>query len=122
MLIQTAPQKLSLDEIYLYAKTLDKGSQEFRDVMEVAVRMFPDDEVANLNAAATAVSNGDVASARRFLAKAGNRPEATYTQAAIYVVEEDYAAAKPLLEKAASQGIKEATDLLNTLRDFNKLP
>ncbi len=122
MLIQTAPQKLSLDEIYLYAKTLDKGSQEFRDVMEVAVRMFPDDEVANLNAAATAVSNGDVASGRRFLAKAGNRPEATYTQAAIYVLEENYDAARPLLEKAASHGLKEATDLLNQLRDFNKIP
>lgn len=96
VLIETAPQKLSLDEIYLYAQTLDKGTKDFRDVMEVAVRMFPDDEVANLNAAATAVSNGDLDGARRYLKKAGNRPEAVYTAAAIYVAEGDYAKAKPL--------------------------
>ncbi|MDE7350280.1 MAG: hypothetical protein K2N25_04380 [Muribaculaceae bacterium] len=118
VLIQTAPQKLSLDEIYLYAQSLDKDSKEFRDVMEVAVRMFPDDEVANLNAAATAVSNGDLDSARRYLAKAGNRPETQYTQGSIYVVEGNYGAAKPLLEKAATAGITQATDLLKKLRDF----
>ena len=118
VLVRTAPQKLSLDEIYLYAQTLDKGTPEFREVMEVAVRMFPDDEVANLNAAATAVSNGDLTGARRYLKKSGSRPETLYTEGAIYVVEENYAAAKPLLEKAAAQGGKAAADVLRQLRDF----
>ena len=118
MLVESAPQKLSLDEIYLYAQTLDKGSQKFREVMEVAVRMFPDDEVANLNAAATAISNGDLESARRYLSKAGDRPEAIYANGAIYVVEENYAAARPLLEKAASLGIAQASELLQQLREF----
>lgn len=121
LLIQTAPQKLSLDEIYLYAQTLDKGSQEFRDVMEVAVRMFPEDEVANLNAAATAVSNGDLAAARRYLKKAGDRPEAVYTEGTIYVAEENYAAAVPLLERAAKAGISQAADVLQKLREFGKI-
>ena len=116
VLVETAPQKLSLDEIYLYAQTLDKNSQQFREVMEVAVRMFPDDEVANLNAAATAVSNGDYAAARRYLAKSGNRPEATYTEAAIAVLNEDYATAKTLLTQASATGLKEASDLLSDLR------
>lgn len=119
MLLQTAPQKLSLDEIYLYAQTLDKDSKEFREVMEVAVRMFPNDEVANLNAASTAVSNGDLSAARRYLAKAGDRPEALYTNAAIFIVEEDYKSAKPLLEKASASGVKEATELLRQLRDLS---
>ncbi|MDE7347522.1 MAG: hypothetical protein K2N48_12390 [Muribaculaceae bacterium] len=118
VLLRTSPQKLSLDEIYLYAQSLDKDSPEFRDVMEIAVRMFPDDEVANLNAASTAVSNGDLSAARRYLAKAGDRPEAIYTNAAILVVEEDYQAAKPLLEKASAAGIEAATELLRQLRDF----
>ncbi|MDE6522595.1 MAG: hypothetical protein K2L17_07250 [Muribaculaceae bacterium] len=116
VLLETAPQKLSLDEIYLYAQTLDKNSQQFREVMEVAVRMFPNDEVANLNAAATAVTNGDYAAARKYLSKAGNRPEATYTEAAIAVRNEDYATAVPLLNSAAAAGIQEATDLLGELR------
>lgn len=121
MLIETAPQKLSLDEIYLYAKTLDKNSKEFRDVMEVAVRMFPNDEVANLNAAATAVSNGDYAAAKRYLAKAGKRPEATYTEGVIAVLQEDYATAAPLLVSAAAAGIKESQAILDQLRSFGKI-
>ncbi len=119
VLLETAPQKLSLDEIYLYAQSLDKDSKQFRDVMEIAVRMFPDDEVANLNAAATAVSNGDFASARRYLSKAGNRPEATYTEGAMAVLMEDYPTALQLLTKASSQGIRQADELLQQLRDLH---
>lgn len=118
ILLKTAPQKLSLDEIYLYAQSLDKDSPDFRDVMEIAVRMFPNDEVANLNAAATAVTNGDYASARRYLSKVSNRPEAIYTEAVIAVRNEDYATAVPLLTQAANAGVKEAADLLSKLRQL----
>lgn len=34
------------------------GSEEYNETFEVAVRMFPDDEVANLNAANAAMARG----------------------------------------------------------------
>ena len=38
--IKTRPQKLSLQEMYLVAQTYPKGSAEFNNVFDIAVRMF----------------------------------------------------------------------------------
>jgi hypothetical protein len=37
--------------MYLVAQTYEPGSPEFNEVFDIAVRLFPDDETANLNAA-----------------------------------------------------------------------
>ena len=57
-LIKTQPQKLSLNEMYLAAQDMKLGSEEYNETFEVAVRMLPDDEVANLNAANAAMDGG----------------------------------------------------------------
>ena len=54
--IKRRPQNLSLNEMFLVANTYPKGSQEFIDVFETAVRMYPDSEIANMNAATAALS------------------------------------------------------------------
>ena len=114
----TAPQKLSLEELFSYAQSLDRNSPEFKEVMEVAVRMFPADPVANLNAATTAVANGDYARARDYLAKAGDSPEAAYTAGVLEALEGNYAKAKPLLEKASRANISFADDILADMHDW----
>lgn len=55
-IIKTQPQYLSLNEMYLVANSYPKGGDDFIKVFDIAVRMYPDDEVANLNAAAVALS------------------------------------------------------------------
>ena len=42
------------------------GSKEFNDVMEIAVRMFPENETANLNAAITRLNAGDAPDNAKF--------------------------------------------------------
>lgn len=116
--MNSAPQKLSLEELFIYAKSLDKDSPEFREVMEVAVRMFPDDPVANLNAATTAVDRGEYDRARMYLKKAGDSPEAAYTAGVLEAKTGNYAGAKPLLEKAAEAGIEDAGRLLRDMADW----
>lgn len=116
--MRTGPQKLSLEELFLYAQSLDKESPEFREVMEVAVRMFPDDPIANLNAAATAVGHGDYGLARSYLAKAGDSPVAAYTAGVAEAMEGNYKKAELLLRKAYEAGIKEAAPLLENMRDW----
>lgn len=74
-LIYSDPKQLSLDEMYRVAQTYEAGSAEFKEVFEIAVRMYPDDPVSNLNAANSALLNGDSAAARRYLAKAQEGPE-----------------------------------------------
>lgn len=75
-IIKTQPQLLSLDEMFRLAQTYKAGSQEFNDVMETAVRMFPNDETANLNAAVLRLNARQPDAAKPFLDKAGNSREA----------------------------------------------
>ncbi len=116
--MKTAPQKLSLEELFIYAQSLDKDSPEFREVMEVAVRMYPDDPVANLNAATTAVDHGEYDLARKYLQKAGDSAEALYTAGVLEAKEGNYDKAKILLQKASAGGIKDADRLLNDMLDW----
>ena len=75
-LIKTRPQLLSQNEMFMVAQTYEPGSKEFSEVMEIAVRMFPNDPTANLNAACTRLNAGDAEGAKPYLDKAGNSPEA----------------------------------------------
>ena len=87
-MLRKDPRKLSLHEMYMVAQSYPAGSDEFNEVFEVAVRMFPDDAVANLNAAVAAVNRGDTVSARRYVAKADSLPQASEVHAAIERIEE----------------------------------
>ena len=77
------PRLLSLHELYMIANSYEPGSDEFNEVFEVAVRLFPSDPVANLNAAITAFNRRDIPAAERYLAKAGNHPQAAVVRKAI---------------------------------------
>lgn len=80
---RTKPQNLSLNELFAVAQTMPKGSQAFNEVFALAVRMYPDDPVANLNAANAAIEHQDAAAAEQYLKKAGNGPEAQLARQAL---------------------------------------
>lgn len=111
-LVVSQPQKLSLQEFYLAAQGMEPGSEEFNKVFETAVRVYPDDETANLNAANTAMAEGDLPSAARYLDKAGNTPQAVYARGIYAVLTENYAEAKALLQEAQRAGIAQASEAL----------
>lgn len=111
------PQKLSLNELYLVAGMYEPGTDEFTDVFETAVRMFPNDEIANLNAANAAIRSGNHEAARRYLAKAGQSAEAVYARGALAIREKDYPAAVDFLEKAAGMGLDKANTTLKELTE-----
>jgi len=115
-----SPQKLSLNEFYLLAQEYEPGSDEFTEVFETAVRMYPGDNVANLNAANAAMRRGDNAAARRYLEKAGNTPEAIYARGALAVREDDLDTARRYLEQARELGVQQAAITLDELNRKNK--
>ena len=49
---------------------------QFNEALVIAARPFPKDEAANINAACTDLQKGDLTSAEKHLAKAGNSKEA----------------------------------------------
>lgn len=109
------PQKLSLNEFYLVAGEYEPGTAEFTKIFETAVLMFPDDEVANLNAANAAIRRDDFETAHRYLDKAGNSAEAVYARAALAVREKDYDTARRYLIEAKEMGLEMAGRTLDEL-------
>ena len=75
-LIKTQPQLLSEEEMFMVAQTYEPGSPEFNDVMQTAVRLFPNNPTANLNAAIPLLNEGKADEAKPYLDKVGHRPEA----------------------------------------------
>ena len=90
-ILATAPQKLSLNEMFLLAQTYEPGSDAYNEVFETAVRMYPNDEVANLNAANAAMNRNDYATAAKYLEKVGDKDEAVYARGVLCALKGDYA-------------------------------
>lgn len=107
-ILRTRPQQLSLQEMFLVAQTMEEGSAEFNEVFDIAVRMFPDDPPANLNAACADLQRRDIASAEKHLQKAGNSAEALNARGALAVMKKDYALARQLFADAAAAGSDDA--------------
>ena len=111
------PQKLSLNEFYLVAGKYEPGTDEFTEVFETAVRMYPNDEIANLNAANAAIRRDDFAAARRYLDKAGDSAEAVYARGALAIRKKDYDTARRYLSKAKEMGLEKAALTLEELNE-----
>ncbi len=114
-ILQTQPQKLSLNEMYLVAQTLEPGSDEFVEVFEVAVRMYPDDPTANLNAANVEMKHGEFTNAEHYLEKAGDSAEAEYARGVYAYLTDDLSSAREHLNVAAQAGIAQAEQLIEQL-------
>lgn len=107
-ILKTKPQQLSLEEMFMVAQTYEPGSDEFKEVMETAVRMYPDNATANINAACARMESGDLAGAQRYLDKAGDTPEALHAKGVLAMLRGDAQNARLLLEKAKAGGAKGA--------------
>ena len=115
-IIKTRPQQLSLSEMFAVANSYEIGSKEYNEVFEIAVRMYSDDPVTNLNAANIALSKNDLDAARTYLAKAGNSPEAIHAHGVLNLLDGNLDEAGKLLEQAKAAGVKEAAANLDELR------
>lgn len=107
-LIKTRPQKLSLHEMFVVSSEYEPGSDEFDQVFDVAVRMYPEDPTANLNAANIAIADGVYDKAETYLLKAGNSPEAVHARGVLDMMRGEYERARSLLEQARGMGVSEA--------------
>ena len=114
--IKTRPQNLSLNEMFMVANSYPAGSQEFVDVFEVAVRMYPENEIANMNAAAAAILRKDLVAAERYLNKVDSKePEYINLRGVVALLKGDYKQAEKYLKAAAGSGLEAAKDNLDEL-------
>ncbi len=117
----TNPQNLSLNEFYLLAQSMEPGTREFIEVFETAVRMYPNDPIANLNAANTAMKRGDFESAILYLDKAGDSKESIYARGIYAYLNDALDKAETCFKVSYDAGIEQAAEALAAVREDKKL-
>jgi len=115
--IRTKPQYLSLNEMFLVANTYPKNSREFKEVFDIAARMYPDSPISQLNTAALELENGSVDSAISRLQNI-NLPEAYNNLGVAYAQKGDYQRAKDYFQRAVNGGDKTASNNLEQLNQW----
>lgn len=112
--LATKPELMSINEIYRVANTYEHGSAEWKNAMEVALKYYPDDAVANCNAAAMAIEAGNYDGAEKLLKKAGDSDEANVLRGIVETNRGDYAKARAYFLKA--KDVLEAQRNLNLIK------
>ena len=103
-----SPERLRPVDFQRIAAQYPKDSKEYRDIMQTAVKIHPNDSKANLNAATIALRDGDLQKAQQYLDKAGASAEAVYSRATLAGMNGDLERAGRLFEQAAGMGMSEA--------------
>lgn len=106
-LIYTDPKQLSLNEMFQVAQTFEPGSERYNEIFEIAVRMYPDDPVSNLNAAVTAIGTKRLDAARRYLTKAADVPEKRLAEASLLMLEGNLDEPEALLKQLENTSVAE---------------
>lgn len=115
--LRERPENLSLNEFYLAANSYPVGSPEYDKVFDTALLYHKDSEVANLNAANSAMNEGDFKRARMLLNRLSS-PQANYGKAVLAALEGNYDAAEKGFEQAEADGIAQASGALKQIRNL----
>lgn len=117
--LKTRPENLSLYEIYLLANCYEPGSDEYVQVFETAVKLYPHDELANINAANIALTRDDLQLAESYLLRAGDSPQAIYARAMLAAKNKDYDKALEYLTVCSDPKAAQAIAKINKIMQFN---
>lgn len=111
--MKTAPQKLSLSEFYLASQSMIAGSDAYNEVFETAVRMFPNDAIANFNAASAAIDNNDFKAAEKYLQKAPKDNKTMYLRGVMAAKQGNYKEAANIFSQL--RGVPQAIEALHNV-------
>ena len=115
-IITKRPQQLSLNEMFQVAQSYESGSEEFNEVFEVAVRMFPDDPTANINAAAIELQQGNWKQAEKYLLKSDPQAGTTKNnEGVLWMMQGHLDKAEALFNEAKALGSAEAAKNLEEI-------
>jgi tetratricopeptide (TPR) repeat protein len=113
--IKTNPKLLSLNEMFLVAQTYAPASSEFKEVFDIATRLYPDEPIAILNSAAADIEGGNNRAAIDRLNRIESDPRAWNNLGVAYVRLGDTAKAKEYFQRAALRGDEDAKHNLEEL-------
>ena len=101
--VYAQPEKLSLPELLRVASFFRPGTEQYREVYEIAAYTYPSCTVAQLNAAAAALALGDKESARYFLQQVNGDLRACNNLGVLSLMDGDKESAATYFRKCMSQ-------------------
>ena len=116
-IIKTNPKLLSLNEMYLVSQSYSPSSKEFREVFDVATRIYPESDIAIINSAAADIESKNYTVAIDRLKKKEDNPKVWNNLGVAYLLNNDQVKAKEYLSKSAANGDPDAKDNLNILQE-----
>lgn len=114
--MKNEPETLSLSQFYRVALSYGHGTPEFHETMMLALKYFPDDEIANTNAAALAVDEKRFDDAKPYLERAGDSDDANILRGIVATNDGNLTAARRFFKKAIAQ--PEAQRNLNLIKKY----
>lgn len=109
------PTKLRAVDFYTIAQQYPTGSPQYLDVMQEAVKVYPDDPMINLNVANLCLMNDDFEAAQSYLLKAGVNPEANFARGVLAAKRGDLREAERYFTIAREAGIPQAETYLERI-------
>lgn len=113
--IYTHPEKVSLPDFFRVASFYRPGTEQYREVYEIAAYTYPSCVVAQLNAAAASLALGDKESARYFFQQADSDSRAYNNLGVLSLMDGDKEAAMSYFRKSLPQNPRLARENMRVL-------
>lgn len=107
-LLYTNPDMLSLEEIYRVARYYEPGSRQYREVYEIAAKQYPKDVIANNNAAAALLQEGNAEAALSYLKKIAEDELSLINYGVYHYISGDLDKALEYFNNAKEAGVEQA--------------
>ena len=118
-MMQSNPEQLSLEDIYMVAMTYERGSKEWDEIIIFAVEAYPQSPEARLNAANVAMANGDYAKAEKYLqGLPSTMPQALNSRGILAMAQGRYSEAMMFFQQAERDGVSEASYNIALLKEL----
>jgi len=115
---KTHPNMLSLFEFYLLANEYEPGSPQFREVIENAAKMFPNEKTNRLSMAMFSYLSGDMQAALQYLRGLEDDPDAWLYFSAFHARNNELDKAEQFARKALDAGNADATEYLKLIEKY----
>lgn len=106
------PRNLSLNELFRLSQHYTDGSKEQDNVFITSVVFYPDDPVANLNAACVALRKRDVVAAKQYLEFSLDCAERDLAMGVYYLLTDDNHESISYLDRAKASGVAESQQFI----------
>ena len=104
-ILKISPEQLSLDGLYRIACTYKPYTPTFNEIINLAVRLYPDSAIANLNAAAVALKLENASSAEKYLQQVEeDTSEYLNNKGVLYLIRGDYTKAWLAFRQSVEKG------------------